>query len=65
MSLYEKYVPDNFLALKKIASATRASLQKAINKEFPKLKSISIDYAILEKTKNSMVIVPDVKWSDI
>lgn len=65
MSLYKKHIPDNFLALNRIAKAPRSILQKTINREFPKLESISIDCAILEKTKNSMAVVPDIEWSDI
>ncbi|MBU2575622.1 hypothetical protein KKF64_00805 [Patescibacteria group bacterium] len=65
MSLYKKYLPKNFSILTKISSAPRKKLQSAINKEFPKLKSESIDYGIHEKTKKIFVVPACIRWTDI
>ena len=32
---------------------------------FPKIKSLSIDYSILEKAQNTYVIKSDFQWSDL
>lgn len=34
-------------------------------KNFSKIQNISIDYAIMEKTKNIVVAISDISWSDI
>lgn len=65
MELYKKYLPKNFSILEKMSSAPCSRFQKFINKEFPKLKSASIDRAIHEKTKKIFVIPADIQWTDI
>ena len=64
-SLYKTYLPNNFSALEKISQASGANLQAAIDRQFVKLNPISIDYAILEKTKKMLVIPSDLGWADI
>lgn len=39
--------------------------QQCINTEFPKCKNISIDYAVMEKTKNAYVMPAAFGWSDL
>ena len=65
MDLFKKYLPKNYSILERISRSSKQYSQKIINKEFPKLKSIAIDYAILEKTKDILVIPSDIGWSDI
>ena len=65
MSLYKKHLRKNYSVLKVISEAPQKNLQKVINKEFPKLKSIPIDYAIFEKTKRILTIPAKIDWSDI
>jgi len=65
VSLYKKYLPKNFSILEKISNSPLNKLQSAINREFPKLKSESIDYSILEKTKDILLLPAKVDWSDI
>jgi len=65
MSLYKKYLPQNFASFKRIGKAPHQKLQSTINREFPKLKSIPIDYAILEKTKDILLLSAQIEWSDI
>lgn len=65
MSLYKKYLSSNYSVFKKISEAKPELFQKTIEREFPKLKSISIDYGILEKTKRSLVIPSTIPWGDL
>ncbi len=65
LSHYKKYLPKNYTILKRIGHAPESGLQKTINKEFPKLKSIAIDYGIHEKLKKLLVIPCSLSWADI
>lgn len=64
-SLYKTYLPNNFLVLEKISQARPANLQAVIDRQFVKLNPISIDYAILEKTKKMLVLPTDLGWADV
>jgi mannose-1-phosphate guanylyltransferase/mannose-6-phosphate isomerase len=66
----EKLVPDVFLALKKTWECSEKGnfLTDRIEidaKTFEEASSISIDYAVMEKSKNAVVIPCDFNWSDI
>jgi len=65
LSLYKNHLPENFAILSQIAKASKKDLQKTINKEFPKLKSIPIDTGIIEKTKNRLALELKTGWTDI
>jgi len=39
--------------------------KKAIEEAYSRLESISIDYGVLEKSKNVMVVRADIGWSDV
>lgn len=66
LKLYDKYVPKMYRDLLKIKQAIGKSGEKAvINKIYPRLEKIAIDYAIIEKAKNILVIPADIGWSDI
>ena len=41
------------------------SEKKVLKKEFKKIKPISIDYGIMEKTKKMLVIPADFDWVDV
>lgn len=67
---FKKYIPELYL---KISNCWKLSLKKNnlyekfnIDKpSFYKLENISIDYALMEKTKNIVVIPADFGWSDV
>src|SRR5207248_2020756 len=66
------HLPENHAGLKKIADAWGASQQDAtLNDVYPKLKKISVDFAIMEpasqhKGKAQVVVVEmPVKWLDV
>lgn len=54
----ERYMPSLYCGLEKISS-------KNIRKLYPRLPNISIDYGIMEKAKNSLVIPADFSWEDL
>jgi len=53
-----KYMPSLYQRLQMISS-------KNINRLYPKLPNISIDYGIMEKANNSLVIPADFFWEDL
>lgn len=65
MELYQKHLPKHFGPLAAIAAASKRSRGRTINREFPKLPSISIDHGILERTSKRLVIPTRITWSDI
>jgi mannose-1-phosphate guanylyltransferase len=62
----EKHVPQMF---KEIESYSRQigtkSQGEAITKLYQKAESISIDFAVLEKADNALVIKADLEWDDV
>ena len=66
LSLYKKYLPEMFLLLQEIGKAFGTPAEnETIEKNFPQIKPISIDYGILEKEKEMLVLPADFGWMDI
>jgi len=63
----EKYEPEIFNICKQSYKKATKDLDfiRLDNKEFQKCENKSIDYAVMEKTKNGMVVPFDGTWSDI
>ncbi|GAA0077126.1 mannose-1-phosphate guanylyltransferase [Clostridium sp. CTA-5] len=61
----KKYSPDTYEAIHQIKEVDEENLQELINKTYHKTESISIDYAVLEKSKNIYVIPSEFGWDDI
>ena len=62
----EKQLPELYTGLMKIQKYLGTLQKREIMKEvFWGLKKISIDYAILEKVSNRLVIKGDFKWDDV
>ena len=62
----EKQLPELYKGLMKIQKYLGTLQKREIMKEvFYGLKKISIDYAILEKVSNRLVIKGDFKWDDV
>jgi len=53
-----RYMPSLYRGLEMISS-------KNISKLYPKLPNVSIDYGIMEKAKNSLMIPADFSWEDV
>lgn len=63
---FELHQPDMFELFQKGAKKYNTSDEQAfINKQYPLCKSISIDYAIMEKTKIAGIVPVDFGWSDL
>lgn len=60
-----KYSPSTFEALHKIEEVEEEKLQDLINNEYVNTEAISIDYSVLEKSKEVYVIQSDFGWDDI
>ncbi len=66
LGLYKVHLPNTYRRLKEIQKAVGTSKEKKVIAEaYPKMNKISIDYGILEKTKNLIVIPADFGWADI
>ena len=62
----EKHQPSLHHDLQEIRNAIGTSKESDIIREvFKKLESISIDYAVMEKTGRAAVITADIGWSDV
>lgn len=60
------YQPDMFAIFKKgLKKYNSMDEQAFINKQYPFCKSISIDYAIMEKTKIASILPATFGWSDL
>lgn len=60
-----RYSPNTFEALHKIEEIDEEGLQVLINNEYKNTEAISIDYAVLEKSKDIYVIPSNFGWDDI
>lgn len=63
---FKTLLPDIYADIMKIASAFGTSKEEStLNEVYPKIKSVSIDYGIMEKSDNIMVIPADFGWNDV
>lgn len=60
-----KYSPDTYNSLEKLSEAKDNEVQSTINSKYSKTEAISIDYAVLEKSKDIYVIPSDFGWDDV
>ncbi len=61
-----KHMPQLYRGLLEIQEALGTSQEKkAIEKVYKKLDKISIDYGIMEKAKNTLVVKADYLWDDV
>ncbi len=61
-----RYLPDLYQALMDIDAAFgHEAYQDTMEKVYQKIRSISIDYGIMEKTENVLMIRADFDWSDL
>jgi mannose-1-phosphate guanylyltransferase len=63
---FEKYCPSVSRTIKAIAQDLNTPRERdAIRKAYECIESISIDYAIMEKASNVLVLPIDVGWNDV
>lgn len=63
---FRRHLPAQYRGLMRIQKAVGERNEKSVTRsEFKKIKPISIDYGIMEKEKNMLVIPSDFTWRDI
>ncbi len=67
LDLYKKHMPELYAGLMEISAALGTErAEEVIERVYPALQAISIDYGIMEKTKDVVVIPIDkLGWSDV
>ncbi|MFY0713848.1 mannose-1-phosphate guanylyltransferase [Seonamhaeicola sp. NFXS20] len=66
VNTFEKNQPELFQLFKSGMSAYNTSSEAAfIEENYPKAENISVDYAIMEKSKNVYVIAAEFDWNDL
>lgn len=66
LSEIEAHLPDAATVLADIRAAWKTGdKQAAVNKHFARMPSISIDYGVLEKSSNVVVVPCNLGWSDV
>lgn len=63
LELYKKHLPDIYSHLEKISRSL--SDKKFLAEEYAKMEKTSIDYGIMERTKEILVVPADFGWSDV
>ena len=61
----KKYSPETYEAIYEITEVEEKDLQRLIDEKYHKTEAISIDYAVLEKSKNIYVVPSEIGWDDI
>jgi mannose-1-phosphate guanylyltransferase len=62
----EKYMPETYQSIMKIKEVMGTEDEKKIAEiEYKKVEKTSVDYGILEKTNDLMVVPGDFGWSDV
>lgn len=66
LSYFEKLLPDVYECLVKIGNAMgTADEAKVINEVYPNIPKISVDYGIMERADNVLMLEGDFGWNDI
>jgi mannose-1-phosphate guanylyltransferase len=66
LKAFDKYMPAMAKGLRKIQSAAGGKDEKrVIQRLFPRLQKISLDFAIMEKAQNVAVVPGEFGWSDV
>lgn len=61
----KKYSQNTYEAIKDINYVNQENLQGLIDRRYHETESISIDYAVLEKSENIFVVPSEIGWDDI
>jgi mannose-1-phosphate guanylyltransferase len=65
-SAWERFVPGSVESLGEISRALGTGrMEETVAAIYPQLPSISVDYAVLEKAENVLVVPASLKWSDV
>jgi mannose-1-phosphate guanylyltransferase len=61
----KEFEPELLAGLERIVNGPPDGYDQRLSAEFPKLKSISIDYAVLERAQNVCVLEAPFQWDDV
>ena len=66
LSLFQKYLPETYERLMRIREAIGTPQEvEVLDREYKAIEPISVDYGIMEKLSDILVIPGDFQWSDI
>lgn len=66
LKAFQKHLPKMYQQMQEIVEAIGTPQeQEALKRVYPELESISVDYGILEKTADVLVLEGDFGWSDV
>lgn len=66
LAQFQQFLPDMYETFKNIEKDLATDAEKeAINRIYPTLESISIDYGVMERTKDVYVIPAEFGWNDV
>lgn len=66
LDLFEEHMPEMYAQLQEIEAALGTPQEKeVIERVYPQMEKVAVDYAIIEKTNKIAGIPADIGWSDI
>lgn len=66
MNAFRNFMPDHYAGLMKVQNSIGTpGAQEVLEREWAKMENVPIDYGILEKAKNVLMVPGDFGWSDI
>jgi len=66
LSAWKRYVPESVESLSEISRSLGTDrMDETVASAYPRLPSISVDYAVLEKAENVLVAPAVLNWSDV
>lgn len=66
LSAWERFMPESVESLNRISRSLGTDrMDETVASFYPRLPSISVDYAVLEKAENVLVAPALLKWSDV
>ncbi|NLU09047.1 MAG: mannose-1-phosphate guanylyltransferase [Clostridiales bacterium] len=65
LELTKRYLSNTYKILESIFKEENEKFSSSLEKEYPQVDSISVDYGIMEKTENIYVIPSNFGWDDI
>ncbi len=65
MDALSRYEPEMVSRLETIAAASSSQFQQVLDREFPKIRGKSIDYAVMERASDVVVVEASFDWDDV
>lgn len=64
---FRRHCPELFWLFRRAATAANSAsaLRRTLNRLYPQLQKISVDYAVMEKADNILVVKGEFGWADI